>query len=638
MIVNKLLITFLSVVFCSFKLLVFSQIINGYAQGLAISGAVVNLTEVDELYDTFEDGEYIFVIQMQDDVIGETGNVSTFGDVGSINTAGRFEIRQIVSHSETAGVPTQITLDAAPTYSYNYGDNHRYQLITFPTLGSPNYTTTGNLEAKVWDGNTGGVLAFSCPGTLTLNHHIDANQKGYRGGTANGGSALGCTPGVYRTASSDDHANKGEGIYRINTSANPEYVAARGRILNGAGGGNSHNAGGGGGGNYTNGGDGGPGWQSGGAGYCSPSAGGIGGYGLGPSDQNVISTTRLFMGGGGGAGEGNNSLATDGGDGGGIVFIKAEEIRTLSGCTPGTINISSNGQASVLAAGNDGGGGGGAGGSIILQVNTFDIDCGCPLNFEANGGPGGSISAPTHHGGGGGGGQGAIAFSTPTVPAGCVTISTNNGEGGCNNNSNPCNFQAANGGGTDDDGILTGFVTNLPIEIGQYSAVCLGNYRSVSWETLSENNTALFVIERSYDNVEWEVFETVDATGWSQSSIYYTVNDYDSPRSSQTYYKLKSVDFDGTIESKFVVSVDNCAKKLFLYPNPSKSIVTANFDGKQPDDYQIYNVLGQAVSPKVLLLDDRFVFDFSGFNDGVYHIKFFVDDRVEYHSIVILND
>ena len=45
-------------------------VINGYATVTGISGSVLTLSNVNEMGDTFEDGEELIIMQMQDSVIG----------------------------------------------------------------------------------------------------------------------------------------------------------------------------------------------------------------------------------------------------------------------------------------------------------------------------------------------------------------------------------------------------------------------------------------------------------------------------------------------------------------------------------------------------------------------------------------
>ena len=137
-----------------------AQVINGYAKVTSISGTVLSVSNVNEGGDSFEDDEWVLLIQMQDNVIGTTTNSATFGSLGAIGSVGTYEIRQIDSHTETAGSPTTITLKNAPVNTYSTGPNASLQIVTFREYGSPDYTTTSNMSALAWDGNIGGVVAF----------------------------------------------------------------------------------------------------------------------------------------------------------------------------------------------------------------------------------------------------------------------------------------------------------------------------------------------------------------------------------------------------------------------------------------------------------------------------------------------
>ena len=226
-----------------------SQVVNAYAEVTAVAGATLTIGTVDEAAHTFEVGDWVIIMQMQDNVIGDVTNTATFGALGSINNAGRYEIREISTITESSGVPTTITLVNTPNFTYNTGTNSQVQLISFRKYGSPNYTTVADMSALPWDGEVGGVLAFYVDGDLTLAHNLDADFDGFRGASPNAGGSAGCQGNSnYRVVSQDNMADKGEGIYKNTTAA---YAAGMGRILNGGGGGNSHNGGGGGGGNYT---------------------------------------------------------------------------------------------------------------------------------------------------------------------------------------------------------------------------------------------------------------------------------------------------------------------------------------------------------------------------------------------------
>ncbi|HOZ88057.1 MAG TPA: hypothetical protein PL029_09875, partial [Bacteroidia bacterium] len=81
------IIFFLIQIHCSFS----QNPINAYAAVTAISGTSLSVSFVNETYHSFENGGYVILMQMQDNVIGtNTTNASTFGDLGSIQSAGLF--------------------------------------------------------------------------------------------------------------------------------------------------------------------------------------------------------------------------------------------------------------------------------------------------------------------------------------------------------------------------------------------------------------------------------------------------------------------------------------------------------------------------------------------------------------------
>lgn len=607
----------------SISQVLFSQVINGYARVSSIAaGTTFTVVNVNETGDTFEDGEAVIVMQMQDSVIGtNTGNNASFGNLSSIESSGLYEIRFIASHTETAGVPTSITLTTSTTNTYNITANGSVQLITFPSFGSPDYTTTGNFSALDWNGNIGGVLAFEVPGILTLAHDFSSSGNGFRGGNRSinfysGGSGCFSTGNFIRTSNHTRAGRKGEGIYRTSTN---DLLYAKGKLINGGGGGAERiNAGGGGGGNFTAGGNGGFGWSC----ATAPGGGGVGGLDLSPH----ISAGRIFMGGGGGGGQQNNSASTDGSDGGGIIIIRANEIATSGTCASRT--IASNG-SNVPNGSNDGQGGGGGGGSIVFQVNTWSVAAACPLSITANGGNGGRVNSSTHAGGGGGG-QGAIVFSS-AQPTSNVTVITNNGDGGCNNNSNPCNSQASSGAGVSSSGIIGNASGPLPIELLHFSAVLLANGTvSLNWKTASEINNDFFIIERSIDTQNWEKIERVQGAGNSSDIIAYFASDHES-LDGLSYYRLTQTDYNGNSSVsgiQVIVKNENFTESFRIYPNPLTHRIIVSGVRLDIQSISIYNQLGQNITNQAQsssLNLNQIEFDLSSFSSGIYFMK--IGDR-----------
>ncbi len=595
----------------------FSQTtVNAYAKVTSVtSSSVLALSNVNIANHTFTVGGQVVIMQMQDNVIGtNTTNVTTFGDLSAIANAGNYEIRTIAAVTPTSGTPTSVTLAAVLANTYNTGANSSVQMISFRDLGA-NYTTTANISGLTWNGNVGGVVAFYVTNTLTLNHRILADGLGFRGGLySNGNSGPVCTApsNTIIIANNNQLGFKGEGIYK---NTNNNFNNARGKILNGGGGGNDHNAGGGGGGNYTAGGQGGNGYNN-----CTTfPGGGIGGLSL----STQISASRIFMGGGGGGGQQNNAQNSAGGNGGGIILIKANTIATSTTCGA-SIRISANG-IDAISGGNDGMGGGGAGGSIVIQATTFSINAACPLTVRGNGGAGGSVSDAAAHAGGGGGGQGAVIYST-TQPTANVTTQTNNGAAGADNSGG--SISAGNGGGTSGTGIIASSTGPLPIELLSFNAEPQNNRVLLKWATASERNNAYFSIERSSDGIEYTTIAKIKGAGNSTELRNY--NTYDNqPPAGVSYYRLKQTDFDGTYKYSAHISLNFEEPIQFsLFPNPVKSGETLSFKlsnaaGLKQVELSILDLNGKEVMHENIQMENKTEFSLKNvpLKEGIYLLK-----------------
>jgi len=615
-------------------------VINGYANVTNISGTTLTVSSVNETNDTFEDGEKIILMQMQDNVIGSntTTTSATFGNLSAIANAGHYEVATILSHTEAASLPNSIVLTAALTNTYTTGTNSSVQIITFPSYAS--YTVSAAHSALTWNGTVGGVFAIDVTGTLTIGANISMDGKGFRAGSANAAGAMGaCNSGTYAAASANAYGNKGEGIYKATVAT---YAAARGKILNGGGGGNSANAGGGGGGNYTLGGLGGPGWAMSGTG-CSPVAGGLGGIDF----SSYISASRIYMGGGGGGGQWDTS-GQAGGNGGGIIMIRANTVTTLVSCGS-AFSITANGISPSPATNADGGGGGGAGGSIIFQVPTWTLNCVSGLTIAANGGNGGSVGgsgSPSNqtHGGGGGGGKGVIIFSS-AAPATNVTTTNTVGTGGANSTAGSPTYAAGgvttpSDGSADADGILPGVSGPLPISLLYWKGEPNNDGVCLSWATVSELNNSYFTIERSSNGEDWTTLAKINGAGTTKKRQTYSY--VDMHPFLKNYYRLSQTDFDARKEyfEVLLVYVSSSESNLFLYPNPTSSNVTIQVPVSVEDipdkiNIELYDANGKSIVPHYSLDENRIILDLNGKEPGNYVLRVKVLDYQQHFKVIL---
>jgi hypothetical protein len=611
-------------------------VINSYARVTAITGNTLTFDNISlsanatSLADAFGLGKRILIIQMKGATIN-TSNSSSFGSLTSINNAGNYEIALVTNLIE--GSPNTLIV---ANLSRNYTVGGSVQIVSFPQY--TNITLNGTVTAIPWSRSLGrgGIVAFEASNTLTMNGIVDVSGLGFNGGEPNAISQASCNnnntylaPDL-ETGTGQRHAQKGESIadYDFNGITGQEY--GRGAILTGGGGGNSHNGGGGGGSNYSQGGNGGFAWP--GAGICSGSenrADGIGGYVLSYS----YADNKIFLGGGGGGGQQNNQVASRGGNGGGIILVRAKNI--TSTCT-GLQGFIANGENAPDAASNDGAGGGGAGGTILLEIYNYNLTCNLQIN--TNGGNGGSVAHYIEHGAGGGGGVGITLLSSSSLNPN-LNINAVPGNPGLDCNDGSCG-STGNVGGNVTIAYQTGWfasgqVNPLPVTLVSFSAKLMNQKTQIQWKTATEFNTAYFEIERSNDLQAIEVINKIDAKGFSTQEQTYTVFD-SNPNKGINYYRLKSVDFDGTFSTSKWICIQNGEKiALKIYPNPTSERLILEDENQTPAVKLInmFDSKGQLIVQRNF--DNKTEIDVSNFAKGVYLVKISGINGLSTHKVVV---
>ncbi|MBI1224160.1 MAG: PKD domain-containing protein [Bacteroidetes bacterium] len=404
-----------AIVFTCLSSQLFAQIqiagvINEYSKVIGIEPCEAKLTVTDATL--FAPSSKVLLIQMGGATINSS-NSSSFGNIEDLGSAGSYEINEVLSV-----VGNDVFLKFELLNDYN--PTSKLQLVTIPYYNS--VSVTGEVQAKAWDGVTGGVLVFDSD-TLQLQASINVSGKGFRGAqkleVVSDCNFLTNADAYFYPINNWRGSPKGEGVSDF--ILNKEH--GRGAQANGGGGGNDHNSGGGGGGNVSNGGIGGK--ESVGGFGCDGDYPGLGGKSC-PNDPE-----RIFMGGGGGAGHFDDTGAgSSGANGGGIAIVLAKIIFGNG------FSISANGENASLAHG-DGAGGGGAGGSILIKSNSIVGS----LSIEAKGGDGGNVNNNADRcDGTGGGGSGGLLITN----AGAFTqINLLGGQPGVNNTvSSQCNGQS----------------------------------------------------------------------------------------------------------------------------------------------------------------------------------------------------
>lgn len=563
-------------------------------------------------------GDLLLIIQMQGATITTSDN-SSYGNVSSYNNCGLHEFAKVSS----IGSSGRINLSDALKNSYTSA--RKVQVVRVPRYTTLTINSGKSITCPDWDGSTGGIVAVEAAQEVIINGSISVTGKGFRGGALEQGSNLPGNASTRRSSSGNDGGEKGESIAGLASGLSGGQYC-RNAPANGGGGGNAHNCAGGGGANagtpasWT--GNGNPdnsnsnwttAWNLESTGFASTtsSGGGRGGYSYSANDGNELTRApghsdwggdnrlngggyggrpldysggRVFFGGGGGAGDSNNSTGTAGGDGGGIVFILAKNNVSGSGA------IYANGDDVSTQSGNDGSGGGGGGGVVII-FNQSGSTSG--ISVQAKGGYGGSqnLAWAEAEGAGGGGGGGYVAITN--LPA--ISINVDGGANGTSNSPSVTNFtpNGATKGGAGATASLSGSYNPysasnnpLPVTLTYFLVKPDGESALTEWETASEKNNDYFLLERSQDNINFEVIGRVTGHGSTALPNIYQYKD-DAPLIGISYYRLKQVDFDGQTEIFKVIPYEHNSsiselKIVECSPNPFTSSIRLITDVPAP--------------------------------------------------------
>lgn len=113
----------------------------------------------------------------------------------------------------------------------------------------------------------------------------------------------------------------------------------------------------------------------------------------------------------------------------------------------------------------------------------------------------------------------------------------------------------------------------LPVGLSNFDITCTGNGAKLNWQTLTEQNSKNFEVERSNNGANgWSSIGSTSAAGNSTSVKQY---EYYDLKGGTAYYRLRQTDKDGryTYSSVQKVSCKSPSSSILLYPVPAKNML-----------------------------------------------------------------
>lgn len=176
----------------------------------------------------------------------------------------------------------------------------------------------------------------------------------------------------------------------------------------------------------------------------------------------------------------------------------------------------------------------------------------------------------------------------------------------------------------------------IPVELTNFKADVVDSKVILSWQTVTETNNLGFYVERrnvttSEVNSEWNEIGFIEGKGNSTEINQYQFTDYGLDNGTY-HYRLKQIDFDGTINYSDEVEVNIFIVKDFAlyqnYPNPFNPSTTISFQLPE-ESYVILKVFDAIGTEVETIAQGKFpagvhevVFDASKLSSGIYMYRF----------------
>lgn len=170
----------------------------------------------------------------------------------------------------------------------------------------------------------------------------------------------------------------------------------------------------------------------------------------------------------------------------------------------------------------------------------------------------------------------------------------------------------------------------LPVTINSFTLTKNEKNVLLQWSTASEQNSKVFIIERSTSGISgnWKTIGTIPSAGNSNSELHYSFSDV-LPATGNNFYRLKMIDRDGTFSLSDIRSTSFTGDGLTLraYPNPVSNVLKLmrDADVTGTTHAQLLDQNGRVL--RILQLTETSTdVDMSALPKGIYQIKYFRKD------------
>ena len=167
----------------------------------------------------------------------------------------------------------------------------------------------------------------------------------------------------------------------------------------------------------------------------------------------------------------------------------------------------------------------------------------------------------------------------------------------------------------------------VPVELTSFTASVSGSDVTLNWSTATETNNLGFEILRFAQNDIWQAIGFVGGNGTTTEIKTYFYKD-ENLSVGKYQYRLKQIDYDGSVEYSNVVEVEIGLPTQFIleqnYPNPFNPVTTISWQSPASSHQvlKVFDVLGNEVATLVDEFRDagryEVIYDASNLASGIY--------------------
>ena len=189
--------------------------------------------------------------------------------------------------------------------------------------------------------------------------------------------------------------------------------------------------------------------------------------------------------------------------------------------------------------------------------------------------------------------------------------------------------------------------TPLPVELKSFTAKASSGKVQLDWTTATEINNSGFEIERSYDGKTFFTIGFVKGNGTTTEPRSYSFTDDIQFKATESlFYRLKQVDYNGSVDYSDVVSVVIEMPIEYAldqnYPNPfnPSTVITYSIPQKSNVSLKIYDILGNEIAALVNEQKEagsyKVQYDASKLSSGVYIYSIQAGEFLETRKMILM--